>query len=76
MFTPEQMAKAKTAKSAEELLAYAKEVGYELTEEDTKNILNSGAMKVNLPMKNWSRSPAAGMCTAPSYKKFLGTPAP
>ena len=36
MFTPEQYAKAKAAKSAEELLAYAKEVGYELTEEDAK----------------------------------------
>ena len=36
MFKPEQLAKAKTTKSVEELLAYAKEVGYALTEEEAK----------------------------------------
>ena len=36
-FTPEQIAKAKAAKSAEELLAYAKEIGYPLTEEEAKH---------------------------------------
>ena len=35
-FTPEQLAKAKAAKSAEELLALAKENGVELTEEEAK----------------------------------------
>ena len=36
-FTQEQLAKAKAAKSAEELLALAKENGMELTEEEAKN---------------------------------------
>ena len=36
-FTPEQLAKAKQAKSVEELLALAKENGMELTEEEAKN---------------------------------------
>ena len=36
MFKPEQLAKAKATKSVEELLAYAKEVGYALTEEEAK----------------------------------------
>ena len=35
-FTPEQITKAKAAKSAEELLAIAKENGLELTEEEAK----------------------------------------
>ena len=35
-FTPEQLAKAKTCKSVEELLAYANEIGYPLTEEQAK----------------------------------------
>ena len=35
-FTPEQLAKAKTAKSAEELIALAKENSIELTEEEAK----------------------------------------
>ena len=35
-FTPEQMNKAKAAKSAEELLALAKESGIELTEDEAK----------------------------------------
>ena len=34
IFTPEQLAKAKAAKSAEELIALAKENGVELTEEE------------------------------------------
>ena len=33
-FTPEQLAKAKSAKSAEELLSLAKENGIEITEEE------------------------------------------
>ena len=36
-FTPEQITKAKAAKSVEELLALAKENGLELTEEEAKN---------------------------------------
>ena len=36
-FTPEQIVKAKAAKSAEELIALAKENGLELTEEEAKN---------------------------------------
>lgn len=36
MFKPEQLAKAKATKSVEELLAYAKEVGYALTEKEAK----------------------------------------
>ena len=36
-FTPEQITKAKAAKSVEELLALAKENGMELTEEEAKN---------------------------------------
>ena len=36
-FTPEQITKAKAAKSAEELIALAKENGLELTEEEAKN---------------------------------------
>lgn len=36
-FTPEMIEKAKAAKSAEELLAIAKENGIELTEEEAKN---------------------------------------
>ena len=36
-FTQEQIAKAKAAKSAEELIALAKENGLELTEEEAKN---------------------------------------
>ena len=36
-FTQEQLTKAKAAKSAEELLALAKENGLELTEEEAKN---------------------------------------
>lgn len=35
-FTPEQLTKAKQAKSAEELLALAKENGIELTEDEAK----------------------------------------
>ena len=35
-FTPEQLTKAKAAKSAEELIALAKENGIELTEEEAK----------------------------------------
>ena len=35
-FTPEQLKKAKTAKSVEELIALAKENGLELTEEEAK----------------------------------------
>ena len=35
-FTPEQLAKAKTCKSVEELLSYANEIGYPLTEEQAK----------------------------------------
>ena len=37
-FTPEQLTKAKAAKSAEELLALAKESGIEMTEEEAKNL--------------------------------------
>ena len=37
-FTPEQIAKAKAAKTAEELLALAKENGMELSEEEAKNL--------------------------------------
>ena len=36
-FTPEQITKAKAAKSAEELIALAKENGMELSEEEAKN---------------------------------------
>ena len=36
-FTQEQLTKAKAAKSAEELFAYANEIGYKLTEEEAKN---------------------------------------
>ena len=36
MFTPEQLAKAKTAKSAEELFAYAKEIGAPMNEDEAK----------------------------------------
>ena len=36
IFTPEQLAKAKAAKSAEELIALGKENGMELTEEEAK----------------------------------------
>ena len=36
-FTPEQLTKAKAAKSVEELLAIAKENGMELSEEEAKN---------------------------------------
>ena len=35
-FTPEQITKAKAAKSVEELLAYAKEIGFALTEDEAK----------------------------------------
>ena len=35
-FTPEQMAEAKTAKSAEELFAYAKEIGAPMNEDEAK----------------------------------------
>ena len=35
-FTPEQLAKAKAANSIEELLAYAKENGYPLADEEAK----------------------------------------
>ena len=35
-FTSEQLAKAKTSKSAEELLAYSIEIGYALTEDEAK----------------------------------------
>lgn len=35
-FTAEQIAKAKASKSAEELLAYAEEIGCKLTEEEAK----------------------------------------
>ena len=35
-FTPEQLAKAKTAKSAEELFAYAKEIGAPMNEDEAK----------------------------------------
>ena len=37
-FTPEQFAKAKAAKNAEELIALAKENGIEMTEEEAKNL--------------------------------------
>ena len=36
-FTPEHLEKAKQAKSAEELIALAKENGMELSEEEAKN---------------------------------------
>ncbi len=36
-FTPEQITKAKAAKSAEELRTFAKENGLDLTEEEAKN---------------------------------------
>ena len=36
-FTPEQLTKATAAKSAEELIALAKENGMELSEEEAKN---------------------------------------
>lgn len=36
--TPEQRAKAKQCKSPEELLALAKEAGYELTEDELEGI--------------------------------------
>ena len=35
-FTPEQLAKAKTTKSAEELFAYAKEIGAPMNEDEAK----------------------------------------
>ena len=38
-FTAEQLAKAKAAKSAEELIALAKENGFELTEEEAKRYI-------------------------------------
>lgn len=35
-FTPEQLVKAKASKSVDELLAYANEVGYKLSEDEAK----------------------------------------
>ena len=39
-FTPEQLTKAKAANSAEELLAYANEVGFKLTEDEAKSFFD------------------------------------
>ena len=43
-FTPEQLEKAKQAKSAEELLALAKENGMELTEEESTEVAYLGCL--------------------------------
>lgn len=41
--SPEQRARAKQCKSAEELLALAKEEGYELTDDELEGISGGGA---------------------------------
>ena len=49
--TPEQRARAKQCKSAEELLALAKEDGYELTEDELEAI--SGGTWYNCMNETW-----------------------
>ena len=52
--TPEQRARAKQCKSAEELLALAKEEGYELTDDELEGI--SGGSFWNCDTHNWRDS--------------------
>lgn len=62
-FTPEQIAKAKAAKSVEELIALAKENGIELTEMDAKkycSILNTPEKLSDEELEN-----VAGGCGEP-----------
>ena len=60
IFTPEQPAKAKAAKSAEELLALAKENGMEMTEEESAKYFTEWHKEGELSDDELSRVSAAG----------------
>ena len=70
-FTVEQTKKAKTAKSAEELIALAKENGLELTEEEAKNYfaeLNKEGALADDELDNVSGGCGGSSTPSPKYK--------
>ena len=70
-FTPEQLAKVKAAKSTEELLAYAKEVGYPLTEEEAKKYFEQWHKEGELSDEELDNV-AGGTCYSSGVKGPLG----
>ena len=67
-FTQEQLTKAKAAKSAEELLALAKENGLELTEEEAKNYFEQWHKKGELADEELDN--VSGGCGGPDGPKY------
>lgn len=70
-FTPEQITKAKAAKSVEKLLALAKENGMELTEEEAKNYFEQWHKEGELSEEELDNV-AGGTCYSSGVKGPLG----
>ena len=61
-FTPEQLAKAKAAKSVEELLSLAKENGIALTEENAKEYFSEFRKEGEISDEELENAAGGGLC--------------